>query len=180
MVTEARRNDRLMAEEPDRLALIPYCCYVAAGETVEISIGGRNWVNFLRIYGVKFRPDPACFNMDNLQTDSFSEYGISRFWPKLQQAGEEQILRPDSRPEDLEAKKSENGWYYGLAGDENEHLFDTVARLSASPEILSVSIADLYARGKGSYIGNKEYGSTPVLRLAEKDTSKKYASSIGA
>ena len=140
MVTHAER-DFENAHPKSTLTLNRSCLYLAVNETADVFVenvelhGG-----FMYGYiGISFTPDPASFNQDLLQKDSFSSYGITRFWPHIQ-GFLQYILKPNSRPEDLEAQKSESGIYYGLAGEDNEYLFETLAALASSPEFPRVSI----------------------------------------
>ena len=145
------------------LTLNRSCLYLAVNETADVFVenvelhGG-----FLYGYeGISFTPDPASFNQDLLQKDSFSSYGITRFWPDIPGKGDF-ILLPGFRPEDLEGQKSERGIYHGLAGEENENLFEALAALAYSPEFSRVSVIRSFLDGAlpGEYeswhIGNSK------------------------
>ena len=140
MVTHAER-DFENAHPKSTLTLNRSYLYLAVNKTADVFVenvelhGG-----FMYGYiGISFTPNPASFDSDQLQKDSFLSYGITRFWPDIPGKGD-LILLPGFRPEDLEGQKSERGIYHGLAGEDNENLFETLANLSSPPEILEVSI----------------------------------------
>ena len=115
--------------------------YLAVNKTADVFVENVELHGGLRcVYtGISFTPDPVSFNQDLLQKNSFLSYDITRFWPDIPGRGRD-ILRPIFRPEDSEAKKSESGIYYGLAGEDNERLFEALAALAFSPEFPRVSI----------------------------------------
>ena len=134
--------------------------YLSVGETADVVVKDVNFGrNQNRILGICFRPDPTYFDPDSFQKDTFSGYGISRFWPEIQ-GTLSRILKPDFRPEELEAQKSEGGAYYGLSGTKNESIFDTVTHMAASPEISSVYIATERTVGTDVYTSPKYLNTT--------------------
>ena len=158
-VTHAEKNYEYVSNRA-YLTLSHSYLYLPIGETADVVVKDVDFgINQNRILGIWFRPDPTYFDPDSFQKNTFSEYGISRFWPSIQ-GTLSRILKPEFRPEELEAQKSEGGAYYGLAGDKNESLFDTVARMAASPEISSVYISTERT------VGTEVYTSPKYLNIA--------------
>ena len=158
-VTHVKKNYEYVPYEA-YLTLSRSYLYLSVGETADVVVKdvdfGRNRNHIL---GIRFRPDPEFFDPDSFQKDTFSQYGISRFWPEIQ-GTLSRILEPDFRPEELEAQKSEGGAYYGLSGAKNESIFDTFTHMAASPEISSVYIATERSVGTDVYTSLKYLNTT--------------------
>ena len=165
MVIHAER-DFENAHPKSTLTLNRSCLYLAVNETADVFVKNAELHGgFMYGYtGVSFTPNPASFNLDQLQKDSFLNYGITRFWPDIPGKGSG-ILLSGFRPEDLEATKSESGIYYGLTGEDSEYLFDSLAALASSPEFPRVSIV----RNPivGALPGEYEYWDIGNSKIAE-------------
>ena len=105
------------------------------------------------IDGIKFKLDSAYSEQISIEKDCFAKYGITYFCPEVQLEYGNFLMRPFLK-EELEFQKSAVGVYHGLAGDENEYLFDAVARLAATPEIKYVEIVRDFICGEESYNAN--------------------------
>lgn len=149
IVTHAERNHVLVTPQEFFLTLNHTCLYLAVDEVADVTIEDCYLYDEDRIFGFGFEPDSAYFDMDSLRKDSFLEYGITSFWPEIQ--GQlSLIIRPESRPEELEAQKSENGYYYGIAGNANEHIFEVLNNMAAAPQFPFVSIVKMWRVGENS------------------------------
>ena len=165
MVIHAER-DFENAHPKSTLTLNRSCLYLAVNETADVFVknvelhGGHMY----GYTGICFTPDPASFNQDQFQKDSFTHYIITRFWPDIAGKGSG-ILLSGFRPEDLEAKKSDNGIYYGLAGENNEYLFKALAIMASSSDFPRVSI--VREPIVGALPGEYEYWSVGNSKIAE-------------
>lgn len=135
MVIQAGRNEEYI-QRKSILNLNQSCLYLEVGETANLFIKDLDlsMPKEYRIWGVKYELNQALYNPDSFQKNSFSAYGVSRFWPETEHGYYILALQP----ENLEAQKSESGIYYGLSSD----VFGAMARLAAAQEISSVSIAE--------------------------------------
>ena len=149
IVKSVQRNEKF-ANRDSKIFLSQSAIRLAVGETAEITISDVDLIeNSLQNIGIAFSVDPATYNADLFKKNSFSEYGISRFWPNTEK--KENILI--EKPDDLEAKKSENGIYYGLVSA-SESYVDTLHALAQLPGILSVSMIQMAVPGGEPYYEN--------------------------
>ena len=169
MVSRAERNYSHTPHPKSYLKFNYPEVYLAVGETVDIRIIETAVKSYYeKIYGVEFWVDPSCFVQEPVNKNSFSDCGITRFWPADKGISIGELLA--SRPEELEGKESEDGYYCGLAGDENENLFETMVLLAADPRVRLVETAQSVPGG------NPPFGLKEILFLKR---SEKKLVSIG-
>ncbi len=121
MVTEAEENQEYVMNNTT-LTLNHSYLYLPVGgsENVrveKINLGRKEY----SVLGIEFAFDSSYLEQISIEEGCFAKYGITYFQPHAQ----------PWMPE----------MYSGWAGDENEYLFDAVARLAAAPEVKYVCIA---------------------------------------
>lgn len=142
IVETVQRNEKFAPPE-STISLNKSVIYLKKGDTAHLSIQDVNLVeNSFQNIGIKFSVNPELYDEDTLNKDSFLSYGVSRFWPDTEKGEEILIERPDA----LEATKSEDHIYYGLA-ENDDSLFSTADTLAALPGITSVSIVQMAVPG---------------------------------
>lgn len=136
LVKYAHRNE--YAEHESYMTFNHSSLYLKVGETADINIKDIHLSEKpFNAYGVEFKIDPVVFDADNFEKDTFSEYGIISFWPDSAKYGNSII---DLKPAELEATKSENGIYYGIADSSFGSYIDVVDKMADKTEFLSVSV----------------------------------------
>lgn len=162
MVSRAERNYSYTPHPKSYLKFNYSEVYLAVSETVDIWVIDSPMRGYYgKIYGVKFRVEPSYFVQEPINKNSFSDCGITRFWPVDKGVLIGELLT--SRPEELEGKESERAYYCGLAGDENENLFETIALLAADPRIRDVEVAQSVPGG------NPPFGLKEMLSLKSEE-----------
>ncbi len=161
MVAKAEENQEYVMNNTTLTLNHPYLYLPVGGsESVWVrktNLGKREY----EIYGIKFRLDSAYLEQISIEKDCFAKYGITYFCPEVQLEYGGFLMWPFLQ-EELEFQKSEVGAYHGLAGDENEYLFDAVARLAEAPEIKCVEIVRDFICGEESYSTNTTKGKSSL------------------